>query len=741
MCRYAPACCSLPSLSQGVLSKARADDLRNIPLQDTDLLLHEAGAPPIHTPLSVLLKLPPKIKKRLYVVHTSNLPEDCELRVAPTGTAGTIRLDQLQRENKTNPWIQSNARRPIKGGGREYSISLEDDEVLPSPWSSASNEYGAIDEENEDEGDGDVPTRNLGQLGMHTSFVARDVPSKKKTHTRTSLVTGGSMQIPLVSLRPASSTDAWFILNLLSAVPFLSSLSYSSTMEVLETARVDAYCEGDVVVAAERRRHVLCVVWEGTCVERSVTSAQDSGDLSEGSMNYHTGAVWHAGDWTGPIVLQPEKRLSGESDLSANHDIVAMSSEGVKVITVEFASLHGILKSGSVLYRKYLERRSQQKRRLSAEVASHSSKDSSITHKLLTEALKNLNVLELLDQNSAMRKLSAIQKRHLESLAEGPIGFGPGERLWRSGAPVDKAFIIVSGTASFAPRRRNAGSASIPSSGKGLNANTKLLLSRLGESTASIGSESGDSMQNDIYKAVEEMGDVSSDFQPGGNDEDHVHIQMDSLFSRSGNIDGQQARSLTETHDFAKLSRNLQKRADLLCGETDVSVTSSQDASEDSENRTQDLGEDNGSVGSLDRRANLKRRRSSRARFANKVLGRLYSRRAYTSGLVFSRGHFLGDVSKMVAGLLSPDLQGDDLPRYGFGDRHEGSHDGSLTENLTDMVIHEQEDDNNNIVHSSTLTAGKDGCVVLVFPKSSLIPFLDEYPGLLLSLLGTQVVV
>jgi hypothetical protein len=39
------------------------------------------------------------------------------------------------------------------------------------------------------------------------------------------------------------------------------------------------------------------------------------------------------------------------------------------------------------------------------------------------------------------------------------------------------------------------------------------------------------------------------------------------------------------------------------------------------------------------------------------------------------------------------------------------------------------------------LTAGKDGCVVLVFPKASLIPFLDEFPGLLLSLLGTQVVV
>ena len=53
------------------------------------------------------------------------------------------------------------------------------------------------------------------------------------------------------------------------------------------------------------------------------------------------------------------------------------------------------------------------------------------------------------------------------------------------------------------------------------------------------------------------------------------------------------------------------------------------------------------------------------------------------------------------------------------------------------MVIHEQEGDQ-HIVHSSTLAAGKDGCVVLVLSNSNLIPFLDEYPGLLLSL-GTYV--
>ena len=42
-------------------------------------------------------------------------------------------------------------------------------------------------------------------------------------------------------------------------------------------------------------------------------------------------AVWYAGDWTGPRVLQPEKRFSGDSSSSVTHDVVAMSAEGVKV--------------------------------------------------------------------------------------------------------------------------------------------------------------------------------------------------------------------------------------------------------------------------------------------------------------------------------------------------------------------------------------------------------------------------
>ena len=219
---------------------------------------------------------------------------------------------------------------------------------------------------------------------------------------------------------------------------------------------------------------------------------------------------------------------------------------------------------------------------------------------------------------------------------------------------------------------------------------------------------------------------------------------------------------MTDAHDYVKLSRGLQQRADILSkGEgavdaaedpNDLDMADDVDSLHQFENVFLELEAENGKpVDSKDRRLSLARRRSSRARFSNKVLGRLYSRRAFTGGLVFSRGHFLGDVSKMVAGLLSTDSEPDtqhetdegSVPNYGFGEKTEGGGDhssGSRLDSVSEMVIHEQEGDE-LIVHSSTLTAGKEGCVVLVFPKASLIPFLDEYPGLLLSLLGTQVVV
>lgn len=278
-------------------------------------------------------------------------------------------------------------------------------------------------------------------------------------------------------------------------------------MEVLETCRVDAYCVNDVVVPSSRRSQVLCVVWEGTCAERPKQSTSVSKPNVRGSLlppigeqdvqDGLVGAVWYAGDWTGPLAVQPERRLSGESQLSDTHDVVAISNEGVKVITIENSHLHPILKSGSPLYRKYLDRRAQQERAQNLEMTEGD--HVSATEQLLGEALRNLNILELLNCNSALRKLSAVQKRHLESLAEGPVSFLPGERIWRSGAPVDKAFIIVSGTASFVPRRRNAGSANVPSTMS--TSSSGKFRSDQSSSNGGIGEE----MRQDALKAIEEL--------------------------------------------------------------------------------------------------------------------------------------------------------------------------------------------------------------------------------------------
>ncbi|KAL3662879.1 hypothetical protein V7S43_012280 [Phytophthora oleae] len=79
--------------SEGVLSPARAQELLNFPWH-CDAILHEAGVPPIHTPLKTLMALDEEIRKKVYVVHTAakDLPENCGLRGAPEGVHNTITL-------------------------------------------------------------------------------------------------------------------------------------------------------------------------------------------------------------------------------------------------------------------------------------------------------------------------------------------------------------------------------------------------------------------------------------------------------------------------------------------------------------------------------------------------------------------------------------------------------------------------------------------------------------------------
>lgn len=203
-----------------------------MPLQDCDVLLHEAGAPPIHTPLKVLSELPELVKQRLYVVHTSALPEGSDLRVAPTGTAGTIRLDELHKYHADLELATNGVTKAPSGSpGDANSPDPFDDMIMPPPPMLDRKTSGMA----------------LIRKGMMLPSMNKEQPSPKANadvfssgdneyypnpETANNLWDRGNKPKkprfeagklpPLVFLRPTCVSDAWFILNLLSNVPFLS---------------------------------------------------------------------------------------------------------------------------------------------------------------------------------------------------------------------------------------------------------------------------------------------------------------------------------------------------------------------------------------------------------------------------------------------------------------------------------------------------------------------------------------
>mmetsp|Transcript_19375 Transcript_19375/g.24664 ORF Transcript_19375/g.24664 Transcript_19375/m.24664 type:complete len:440 (+) Transcript_19375:840-2159(+) len=59
-----------------------------------DLCIHEAGIPPIHTPLSALEELPHDVKKNLYIIHiTDEKGNETDLRLARAGVEHTITIE------------------------------------------------------------------------------------------------------------------------------------------------------------------------------------------------------------------------------------------------------------------------------------------------------------------------------------------------------------------------------------------------------------------------------------------------------------------------------------------------------------------------------------------------------------------------------------------------------------------------------------------------------------------------
>ena len=66
-----------------------------------DIILHEAGVPPVHTPLRVLQQYPQEIKDKLYLVHISD--KDCrdvlDVKKAKVGIENTIIIKSRSYEH------------------------------------------------------------------------------------------------------------------------------------------------------------------------------------------------------------------------------------------------------------------------------------------------------------------------------------------------------------------------------------------------------------------------------------------------------------------------------------------------------------------------------------------------------------------------------------------------------------------------------------------------------------------
>ncbi|MDP6944524.1 MAG: cAMP/cGMP-dependent 3',5'-cyclic-AMP/GMP phosphodiesterase, partial [Myxococcota bacterium] len=95
--------------AEGVLSAERAAALLDFPW-DHDLVIHEAGVPPIHTPPNLLEPLPDDVKGRMLLVHTTAdaIPEDSGLTLASVGLDGTVSIPvEAPPEQRAVRWLDA----------------------------------------------------------------------------------------------------------------------------------------------------------------------------------------------------------------------------------------------------------------------------------------------------------------------------------------------------------------------------------------------------------------------------------------------------------------------------------------------------------------------------------------------------------------------------------------------------------------------------------------------------------
>jgi CRP-like cAMP-binding protein len=93
----------------GVLSNARYNRLMDFPWH-CDVVLHEAGVPPIHTPVEALAQLPEECKRNIHLIHidgkAARMASDLGFRVASPGVENTLTLLEQKPEHGMLKFLQ-----------------------------------------------------------------------------------------------------------------------------------------------------------------------------------------------------------------------------------------------------------------------------------------------------------------------------------------------------------------------------------------------------------------------------------------------------------------------------------------------------------------------------------------------------------------------------------------------------------------------------------------------------------
>ncbi len=88
-------------LDSNIISQERYEELTNFPW-NSNVIYHESGIPPLHTPIKYLNSLPLEIQKRLVVYHIAkkDFPDDTDLRLAKFGIENTLIFDVDQPQHE-----------------------------------------------------------------------------------------------------------------------------------------------------------------------------------------------------------------------------------------------------------------------------------------------------------------------------------------------------------------------------------------------------------------------------------------------------------------------------------------------------------------------------------------------------------------------------------------------------------------------------------------------------------------